>query len=302
MNEKIAVIKESRQGTLESHKKYALYLCERLHELSQNTDPQLDNSENNKDYQAFKALQLAGSFVRSLAGWAINHEIGLAYNKLQYVPKQPSQTEDHEEYLKKKEAVDSHQHEYIGCQYHEYGEGGSALNDLALRQLLRNLIYPNAFGLPDIIRQDYLKSLDASKIHDVQGFLKIPTSGHMRNVAEAKALKMKAIGFVYFLKESGKTLTVARGDVGDAYGCSDGETVRGWEKVIKKSEPLEFEREKVFARNAYINLDHAKKRNSDEDIRIFESMYGSQTLIDTGNKYKCLDFSGKKISQPTDHG
>src|SRR4051812_16233871 len=62
-------------------------LIKRLIELRDKTNPDKGSSAaSGKDLAAFEALQCAGDLVKALAGWAIDHQIGLASHGLQFVP------------------------------------------------------------------------------------------------------------------------------------------------------------------------------------------------------------------------
>ena len=93
-------------------KKYITSLLNRLAELERRSDPSGGtNSAKGKDLAAFDALETAGELVRTVAGWAIDHQAGLAVEELSFVPLRPSQTKQHPQYRAQRDAVDDHKHE-----------------------------------------------------------------------------------------------------------------------------------------------------------------------------------------------
>jgi hypothetical protein len=112
---------------------YVACLIDRLCELEQRTDPKDGiKSAVGKDLASFEALHVAGKLIQALAGWALDHQVGLALEGLEFVPLQPSGTKDHPEYLAARKNVDDHVHEKSG------GSLG-VLDPVIARSLLVNL-------------------------------------------------------------------------------------------------------------------------------------------------------------------
>jgi len=282
-----------RFGSFEDKRENALRDFERLFELAQQTDPLQLNTSVDKDFKAYEALKIIGNLTHSLAGWAVYHQIGLANKGLDWVSRQPSGTNENEEYLKKKQVVDSHEFEAFGRTFEDYGDAPSPLDNRFYRQLLRNLLYPNPLRLPNEIKRSYLDSLDASKNNEATGFLDIPKAGHQENATEAIRLRLKAMEFVYFLKASGLNMLQARNCVGEAYGVG-AERVRKWESELNASRSLDLERAKSFARNGWSSFAHYKKENNQEEADFFEAQYNDQELARYGERFQALKRSGKK--------
>ena len=129
---------------------YIEVLVSRLLDLRARTDPaSTEGTAKGKDLLAFEALCVAGDLVEALAGWAIDHQIGLASEGLAFVPLQPSGTTNHPEYLEARAAVDNHRHEYAGAALRVSPDG---LTDLTVaRQLIINLLQANPGGFPPVI-------------------------------------------------------------------------------------------------------------------------------------------------------
>jgi hypothetical protein len=114
---------------------YVHMLIDRLDELEKQTRSSLGSgSEERKDLAAFQALRAAGDLVQHVAGWAIDHQMGLAAAELKFVPLQPSGTKDHPQYLSERSMVDSHVHEKLG------GSMGADNSPLVARKGMINLL------------------------------------------------------------------------------------------------------------------------------------------------------------------
>ena len=173
-----------------------------LAELERDTRPSLGfKSAKAKDLKAFEALEVAGQLVAAVAGWAINHEIGLAVEGLQFVPLQPPQTKSDPQYLTLKAAVNEHRHEAAGAATH-----GKRLDPFFLRTCLINLLRPNVGGYPNWLLVTTIDALDALEYGDTHPIFR--RSGRKRRLGtKQRRLILKAIGAIHFRRK--------------AYGMSD---------------------------------------------------------------------------------
>ncbi len=90
----------------EKLKEYVGDVVNELIALEQSTNPAGGKeTSKDKDYDASRALEKVGELVESLAGWAIDHQIGLGMAESSSVPEQPSDTKSHPEYLAAKVAA-----------------------------------------------------------------------------------------------------------------------------------------------------------------------------------------------------
>jgi hypothetical protein len=135
---------------------YVRHLIERLGELEKQTRPSGGmEASKGKDLAAFDALELAGELVAHIAGWAIDHQIGLAAKGWQFVPLQPSGTKNHPEYIENRSLVDSHEHERVGAQQ-RYGSHDPAF----LRKCLANLVLLNSGGWPHWLCEELAEAIE----------------------------------------------------------------------------------------------------------------------------------------------
>ena len=70
-----------------------------------------DETAKGKDLASFDALMQAGALTRAVAQWAIDHQIGLALEGLEFVPLVPQKTKRLPQYIEARSNVDSHRHE-----------------------------------------------------------------------------------------------------------------------------------------------------------------------------------------------
>ena len=107
-----------KKYTMDRAERIALFVqdIEELIALDEQTNPLADPSSEceGKDHAAFRALRRANDLVNSLAGWAIEHQIGLALENKGFVPLHPSKTKNLPDYLAAKIEVDNHRHEAAG--------------------------------------------------------------------------------------------------------------------------------------------------------------------------------------------
>jgi hypothetical protein len=92
-----------------------------------------------KDEKAFQALRSAAELTKVVAGWALDHQIGLALKAGEPLPPVHAKIAKSSEYARRRAAVDSHEHE----------KNGSAatlrqgpFEALEARQALINLLMP----------------------------------------------------------------------------------------------------------------------------------------------------------------
>ena len=79
--------------------KYVAGLIDRLNELERKTHPTLGaQSAKGKNRAASHALRIAGDLVNALAGWALDHQAGLALKDQEFVELRTTKTPEHPEY------------------------------------------------------------------------------------------------------------------------------------------------------------------------------------------------------------
>jgi hypothetical protein len=235
-----------RYSDEERLRRYINLLVDRLIDLQNKTNPEMEaRSERGKDLAAFHALRCAGEIVEALAGWAIDHQIGLAAEGLEFVPRQPSGTEEHPEYLDALKEVNDHRHEKKGAELLR----DRVLDPMVARQLTLNLIKTNPGGFPVNLTKMLEEALKGLPYNDVRPLL-APTAAGRKVSYREQQLQLQAIGFVNYRVGRGLKKFQAIKDVANAYGVGE-HTLRGWEPRLREElGSLEVERTISFAKNS----------------------------------------------------
>jgi hypothetical protein len=278
-----------RNYNQDAHKKYVDLLIGRIEELGRRTNPAggADTAQL-KDFLAFQALEAAGRLVDALAGWAIDHQIGLALKGLQFVPRQPSGTREHPEYLSSKLIVDDHAHERAG------GLASTAdLTPEVMRKIWINLVNANPWGVGYYIQATLwhaLKALDYGEVHPI---FQPARTKRKRDLTEM-VLQLRALSFVEYRRARGKKKKNALDEVANALGV-DLDTIRSWELRLRRVfGNLEVDRGFSIAKNAASNENHAERQSSMPvhrpkdamDRGVWEAQYGYEALQQLAETYK----------------
>jgi transcriptional regulator with XRE-family HTH domain len=265
---------------------YVRLLLERLDGLEQKTRPSSgDISAERKDLAAFQALKWAGNLVQHVAGWAIDHQIGLAAEGLKFVPLQPSGTKAHPQYLSGRSLVDSHAHERAGAVRSQSDDGGPLL----ARKCLVNILRANPGAMPSWLQRKTIESLEALDYGEVQPMLAPANTGRKRDLTLLR-FQLQALALVAYRRKLGLTRGKALEQVADALGVSH-HTLLSWETRLRNEfGRLEVDRTINFAENAASWVDDARKkeRRGEEpaDTEIHEAGYDDAALIELGKKYR----------------
>lgn len=256
-----------RKWACKARDEYVDHLIGRLRELEQRTDPTGGpQSAIGKDFAAFQALRTAGELVGALAGWALDHQAGLALKGLEFVPMQPSGTKLHPEFLEKQKQVDDHVHEGTG------GEAGVP-DPIVARRLLINLVRANPGAFPASLQNMVVEALETLDHGDTLPLLEATKGGNKRSLA-ARRLELQAIGFVEYRATRGIKKYVALGEVADALGVSS-DTIRSWEHRLRREfGNLAVSRTITFARNAasHVEGDWVRRYGPDA-LRVLAERY-----------------------------
>ena len=122
--------------------KYVAGLIDRLHNLERKTDPKLGaRSASGKHRAALHALRITGDLVNALAGWALDHQAGLALKDLEFVELRTNKTPVHPDYPSPEFAYDDHRHEWYGRNW--VGRDGAPIDPIVARRWLMQLVQTN---------------------------------------------------------------------------------------------------------------------------------------------------------------
>jgi hypothetical protein len=225
-----------------------------------------------KDGMVQEALARCGWLVQHLAGWAIDHQRGLAIRGLENVYPYEMNMPAHE---KAKAVVDDHEHEAIGAV-----NRATALPVGADRKYLINILEPLRFGLDLPTMTTFgLRALDFGEV--VPLFQKAHSNTKRRY--REQILKLRAIQYVEYEHSKGVKLTSAQEVAASCFNVEAG-TIRSWSYRLPKTlGAIFFEREMSFAR------DSGKKFKKDHPHPQFgEENYSLANLKTAGKMYRQL--------------
>jgi hypothetical protein len=263
---------------------YVRLLLNRLDELEKKTRPSGgDGTTKYKDLSAFEALESAGRLVEYVAGWAIDHQMGLASEGLKFVPLQPSGTKNHPQYLSALESVDSHSHEKAGALLIK--DDGNA--ETARRAVI-NLLRANPGAMPSWLQYKVIEGLEALDYGEVQPIFEPLNTGRKRDLTLLR-LQLRAVAMIAYRRKLGMTKEKAVAEVAGVLNQSPN-TLLSWEARLKSEfGALEVERTISFAQNHASWVEDARKKRlkgeEAKDTDVHEANYNEEALIELGKKY-----------------
>ena len=275
----------SRNFVSDAHRRLIEHLLKRLAEYEAKSHP--DNGEQGargKDLLAFSALQCAGRLVHAVAGWAIDHQVGLALQDLAFVPLQPTGTKQHREYLEARKKVDSHEHEHSGGNW----QPTSPIEPLMARRLLRNLLRANSGAYPSSLIDEVVRQLEGLDFGEPASmFQPIKTDAKVK--LEEMRLQLEAVCFVECRMKQGLKKYRAAETVARALGIDNSTLLGWWVRLPKGLGRLAVDREISFARNL-------ASYSGGTDIKMarrVDQQFGDAALQSLAGRYKAFKQSRK---------
>jgi hypothetical protein len=183
-------------------------LLQSLDELEKRTRPSGGfATAENKDLAAFRALLRGGDLVSYVAGWAIDHQIGVA--------------------AQKNMTVDRHKHEKTGAR-----ERGEKNDPAFIRECLINLLQANSGGWPEWLCQHTLEAIEGLKYGEVSPVF-APVKRKKRSLL-IRRLELNAVAMVAFRRIAyDMDEKNARDEVAGVLGVG-GETIKSWQSLGTK--------------------------------------------------------------------
>jgi len=221
---------------------------------------QSDGSAVAKDTKAKRALLLAGILVDSLAGWAIDHEIGLAVAGALYEPLdlEPVATE----------GLDDEQFGALGA---AYDWSNAAVN----RRALANLLAANAGAFPRELALECALGLEALQLDETR----VIFERRARRLEDARyrmaMQRLRAVEHAIFYENAGAAPADAEAKVAVAYEI-DVDRLRRWRHrlpyllgTVSVRENLERAAHSgLTARRLGLPLCEAEVRRRDQQLRV----------------------------------
>ena len=210
--------------------KFVADLTNKLRDLERRTDPKDGaRSAEGKDFAAANALLIAGDLVNALAGWALDHQAGLALKDLKFVPLSTAKQPEHPDNSNVRPTDDDHRYEWYGRNW--VGRDGGPIDPIVARKWLKNLLraLPGIFN-PELQRI-VLWALDACDYGEIQPMLRATKSGRKVNWTILR-LQLRAITLVKQRETRGMKKFKALQEVAGAFGVSV-HTIRTWERRLR---------------------------------------------------------------------
>ena len=213
------------------HDKYVADLIDRLRDLERKTDPSLgEQSAKGKSLAALEALKVSSDLINALAGWALDHQAGLALKGPKLVQPRRAKTPGHRGSSNDRPTDDDHQHEWHGRSW--IGRHGGPTDDpIVAKRWLINLLR----GLTSMHNLELMLTavlaLDASEYGEIHPILGATKRGRKVNWSILQ-LQLRAIAFVRYREANGVKKYKALEEVAKAFGVSV-DTLRTWERRLR---------------------------------------------------------------------
>jgi hypothetical protein len=257
---------------------YVIRQLKHLDNYERETRPGADETARGKDRTAFQALQTASRLVNYIAGWAIDHERGLAETGLRFVPEAPTQTHNNHEYIKSRAEVDTHDHEKLGST-------GNLLSAVEARQFVRNVLLPMVSNLR--FPGEIIEALEALEFGETLPILQ-KTKTTTRTGLTVYRAKLSAVAYIEYENAKGTKKYVSKEVVAEEFRVGR-ETIKDWPAEVRAVlNKLEVSRTIDMARLYGGNYKEEKKllAHGDEvDLQFFENRYGRPALLKAAKRF-----------------
>jgi hypothetical protein len=188
-----------------------------------------DATSNDKDLKSREAIAWAADLILYLAGWAINHQQGVAMRGLksaeQAVTREPMSDPTS---VDEKTALDSHENERIAIAANTRGRNlppdRQREFSVQMVELLGDYIFPKSLA-------EALRALDFGEVQPI--LQKAKVEGEKRNYTERTA-QLRALEYIEFETAKGTFKNSARQVVGSHFNHGV-EAIRKWEAPVREA-------------------------------------------------------------------
>jgi hypothetical protein len=199
-------------------------IIDRLDVLERETRPSSgDATSNDKDLKSREAIACAADLILYLAGWAIDHQQGVAMRGLKSYGQEPMSDST---YVDEKKALDSHENECVAVVSNKRGRDLPPERQrefsVQMLELLGDYIFPKSLA-------EALRALDFG---EVQPILQ-KAEGDKRNYTERTA-QLRALEYIEFETAKGTLKNTARQMVGSHFKHGV-EAIRKWETPVREA-------------------------------------------------------------------
>jgi hypothetical protein len=272
-----------------SENSIVLRMLDSIQELEEQSRPGEDDNAPGKDMAAFKALSEAAVLVNQIAGWALDHQRGLAEKGLKFVPSVPTDAKSSAAYLESKAAVDTHEHERLG----------SLRNDLSIAQQRRfviNILRAMDLGLG--LPYDFVEALEALEFGETLPFVE-PIHTSKRTGLTTYRAKLTAIAFVEYQSKKGVKKHQSMDEVAREFGQSR-DAVKDWpvdlREVLGNSEVDHILTHARICGAQYLE-ERRNLSNEDSWCEYFEQHYGRPAMLRAAAQFKARSKKTRKSSK-----
>jgi DNA-binding transcriptional regulator YiaG len=257
---------------LSAREKYVAGLIDQLRDLERKTDPKDGaQSAKGKDRAARDALSIADDLVNALAGWALDHQAGLALKDCSFVQFRVKKTPEYPYGLTIRTTDDDHRIETAGRDWRS--RDGFPIDPVVARRWLMNLVRANSGIFCLELRLMTLTALEACDYGEIQPMLMATKRGRKVNWTILQ-LQLKTITFVKYREARGIEKYKALKEIAKAFGVSVN-TLRAWEQRLRTEfGPIDVMNRLKIAEEAGIKESNAEHQASSM------SMFGQQDLLE----------------------
>ena len=208
-------------------------IIDRLEQLEKETRPSGGAAtSNDKDIKSREAIGWAGELIWHLAGWAVEHQQGLAIHGLKSLGAPTNEMLRDASYVQEKAESDSHANERAAIEAIGRGrqlppeqqrEFSAQIIEL-LQEHLQEYLFPSSLA-------EALRALDFGEVQPILRARKL--GGEKRNRTE-RIMQLRALEFISYEEAAGTGKQTAQETVGGHFGVGI-EAIRKWEKHISKA-------------------------------------------------------------------
>ena len=219
---------ENRDDGLLRDLNYTHSIMDRLEKLERETRPSGgDETSKDKDLKSQEAIFWAGRLIRVFAGWAIDHQQGLAIAGLESAGAPTSKMIDKPQFVEEKAKRDSHDNE---CAAIEIDHSFNRLNAGQQRKFSSQVAEFLKVVFPSSLAEG-LRALEFGEVLPIVRKAKV--EGEKRNYTE-RMMQLEALKFIEYERGKGSPVGEARKTVSYHFGV-DTEAIRKWDGPLRSS-------------------------------------------------------------------
>jgi hypothetical protein len=245
----------------------------RLEEIEVNTRPSAGSaSAIAKDAAAFHAISLAASLIQDHAGWAIDHQKGLAVVGLDAampIPNEPTPN-----FAARRDRNDQHIHEkrrYLA----------QDLTPIQARQFVLNVLRPMSQQFNFLV--ELVVALEALQFGETLPILEA-TNTRKSGLLENRA-KLRALCHMAYQKKKGINKVRTAEDVTQMFAANDESIIKNWARQIRSALGRDFVDQEI--KTAEVAAESYLREPLDSILRpYFEDEYGRPSLLRAARMYK----------------